>query len=80
MDEDTIRTIAHRLWEAEGRPDGQDERHWREAEQEYLASSAKSKAGPSKRASTAAPSSRPRGTSKRQELDEPANDWPAEKK
>jgi hypothetical protein len=30
-DEDRIRKEAHRLWEAEGRPDGRAERHWAEA-------------------------------------------------
>ncbi len=27
-----IRQMAHRIWESEGRPHGQDERHWRMAE------------------------------------------------
>lgn len=30
-DEDSIREDAYARWEAEGRPDGQHERHWREA-------------------------------------------------
>lgn len=30
-DEHTIREMAYSRWEAEGRPDGQQERHWREA-------------------------------------------------
>jgi len=30
-DEDLIRSNAYARWEAEGRPDGQHERHWREA-------------------------------------------------
>ena len=29
--EDTIRTIAHDLWEAEGRPEGRAELHWQRA-------------------------------------------------
>lgn len=27
-----IRQMAHRIWESEGRPHGQDERHWHMAE------------------------------------------------
>ncbi len=30
-DEDSIREDAYARWEAEGRPEGQHERHWREA-------------------------------------------------
>lgn len=30
-DDDRIRDEAHRLWEAEGRPDGRADRHWAEA-------------------------------------------------
>ena len=30
--EDRIRRRAHELWEEAGRPDGQDDRFWREAE------------------------------------------------
>ncbi|MBW9089354.1 DUF2934 domain-containing protein [Rhizobium wenxiniae] len=33
-DEENIREDAYARWEAEGRPDGQHERHWREANQE----------------------------------------------
>jgi Protein of unknown function (DUF2934) len=29
--EDAIRTIAHDLWEAEGRPEGRAEQHWQRA-------------------------------------------------
>ncbi|MCS3742200.1 DUF2934 domain-containing protein [Rhizobium sp. BK661] len=34
MTEDRIRAEAYRKWEAEGRPDGQAERHWLVAEKE----------------------------------------------
>lgn len=34
MEEEDIRKAAYGKWEAEGRPDGQHERHWREAQQE----------------------------------------------
>ena len=30
--EERIRAIAHRIWEEEGQPVGQEERHWRMAE------------------------------------------------
>ncbi|WP_312407689.1 DUF2934 domain-containing protein [Rhizobium sp.] len=30
-DEDLIRSNAYARWEAEGRPDGQHDRHWQEA-------------------------------------------------
>ncbi|WP_145642495.1 DUF2934 domain-containing protein [Neorhizobium alkalisoli] len=39
-DEDRIREDAYARWEAEGRPDGQHERHWREASQVYSSSGA----------------------------------------
>jgi hypothetical protein len=32
--EDEIKQKAYEKWEAEGRPDGQHERHWTEAEEE----------------------------------------------
>lgn len=32
--EDRIRRRAHELWEEAGQPSGEDERFWREAEQE----------------------------------------------
>lgn len=28
MNEQTIRELAYQIWEAEGRPEGQQERHW----------------------------------------------------
>jgi len=34
MTEDRIRAEAYRKWEAEGRPDGQAERHWLDAEKQ----------------------------------------------
>lgn len=43
IDEARIRELAHQIWESEGRPEGQAERHWRmarslaEAEQAQLA-------------------------------------------
>lgn len=37
-DEDKISEDAYARWEAEGRPDGQHERHWREASDAHSAS------------------------------------------
>lgn len=33
---DLIRTRAYRLWEEQGRPDGQEQQHWLAAEKEVL--------------------------------------------
>lgn len=30
--DERIRVMAHRIWESEGRPPGQQERHWKMAE------------------------------------------------
>jgi hypothetical protein len=35
--QDRIREIAHSIWESEGRPAGQEERHWLMAEKLVLA-------------------------------------------
>lgn len=32
--QELIRKKAYAIWETEGRPQGQDERHWRQAEEE----------------------------------------------
>ena len=37
MSEEETRKAAYAKWEAEGRPEGQHERHWREAENEARA-------------------------------------------
>jgi hypothetical protein len=34
IDREKIRERAHQLWEAEGKPDGQEERFWHEAERQ----------------------------------------------
>jgi hypothetical protein len=34
MDIEQIRRRAQEIWEAEGRPEGQHDRHWQQAEQE----------------------------------------------
>ena len=33
--EETLRQKAYEKWESEGRPDGDHDRHWREAESEF---------------------------------------------
>jgi Protein of unknown function (DUF2934) len=33
--EESLRRKAYEKWEAEGRPDGEHHRHWREAESEF---------------------------------------------
>ena len=35
-DEERIRQRAHEIWEAEGRPEGKDKEHWKQAEREFL--------------------------------------------
>ena len=39
MDEEKTKKAAYAKWEAEGRPQGQHDRHWREAEAELLGTS-----------------------------------------
>lgn len=46
--EATIRTLAHQLWEAEGKPDGQAQEHWARAV-ELAKESDSAKQNPSKR-------------------------------
>ncbi|RYY02336.1 MAG: DUF2934 domain-containing protein [Gammaproteobacteria bacterium] len=29
--DEIIRRVAHQIWEAEGKPDGQSDRHWKQA-------------------------------------------------
>ena len=53
-DED-IRALAHKLWEEEGRPEGQAEIHWQRA-YELLAQPAKAKKAPAKPAAKKAAS------------------------
>jgi hypothetical protein len=36
MDIEQIRRRAQEIWEAEGRPEGQHDRHWQQAEQELF--------------------------------------------
>lgn len=75
MDQEEIRKLAHAKWEAEGRPEGQHDRHWQEAEQETPHGntpqtwSADHSGGVSRPTST--------GSVEDEQVQEPANDWPA---
>jgi hypothetical protein len=74
MDDEEIRKIAHRKWEEEGRPEGAQERHWREAEDENWRSAGTPQTMLSDHYSGVSP---PSGERQDQEVDEPSNDWPA---
>lgn len=39
-DEDRLREIAHGIWEQEGRPEGQHDRHWQMAQEALAAEKA----------------------------------------
>lgn len=65
--EQKIRDRAHRLWEAEGRPEGRGHEHWLEAERQVLAEEA---AG----ASPSAPDEPPADPLRNPELIPPAED------
>ncbi|MBD9601222.1 MULTISPECIES: DUF2934 domain-containing protein [unclassified Pseudomonas] len=60
-----IREFAYQIWESEGKPEGQDARHWemarKLAEAEALAPSKSPKAAASKTAATKAPASKANG-------------------
>ncbi|NTF44392.1 DUF2934 domain-containing protein [Rhizobium rhizogenes] len=48
MNEDDIRKAAYARWQAEGEPEGQHERHWREAEEELTSGSDEHTSAPSR--------------------------------
>ena len=60
-----IREFAYQIWESEGKPEGQDARHWemarKLAEAEALAPSKSPKAAASKTVATKAPASKANG-------------------
>lgn len=76
MTDEDIRNSAYAKWEAEGRPDGQGERHWLEAEQQLGRTpqtwSADHGGGVSPPTST--------GSVEDEQVVEPANDWPGAEK
>jgi hypothetical protein len=77
MDEEHIRGIAHRRWEEEGRPEGQHERHWAEAEQEHQNSTGATQTMPSDHNSGVSPPTRVEDeTDGSKDVEEPSNDWP----
>jgi hypothetical protein len=57
--DEEIRALAHKIWEDEGRPEGQAEAHWQRA---YMALAKPAKKPAAKKAAKAAPS--PTKTSK----------------
>jgi hypothetical protein len=46
--DDRVRARAHQLWEREGRPEGQSERHWAQARTMLAAEHARKPVSPSK--------------------------------
>lgn len=63
LNEQVVRKFAHQIWESEGKPDGQAERHW-----EMACKLAESETGP---ADPLEPLSKPNG-SKKAKADKPA--------
>jgi hypothetical protein len=61
-DDKRVREFAYQIWESEGKPEGQDARHWemarKLAEAEALAPSKSPKAAGSKTASTKSPAAK----------------------
>lgn len=45
MDEETIRLTAYRIWEQQGKPDGQDFVHWLQAREELAPGQSDSSSG-----------------------------------
>lgn len=75
--ENAIRDVAHAKWEAEGKPDGQHERHWREAEKEIGGNAtglAQTWSG-DHHGGVSPPTST--GSVEDEQVQEPSNEWPA---
>lgn len=53
VDEQRIRDFAYQIWESEGRPDGQEQRHWAMATKLAEAADAAARSLPSKRSGKA---------------------------
>lgn len=53
VDEQRIRDFAYQIWESEGRPDGQEERHWAMARKLAEAAEAAANSQPLKRSGKA---------------------------
>jgi hypothetical protein len=80
-DEKRVREFAYQIWESEGRPQGQEARHWEMArklvEAEGLTPAKPSKTGTTKAASKATPKAAPKA---KQAAAAPVAAPPAEKK
>lgn len=74
MDQEEIRKLAHAKSEAEGRRDGQHDRHWREAEQEASHGTAPQTWSADRGGGVFPPTST--GLVEDEQVQEPANDWP----
>lgn len=79
MDEAEIREAAYHRWENKGRPEGEHERHWREAEDEGRKSTGAPRTMASHHNAGAAPSTASEGAGVAQPK-EPSNDWMAAEK
>ncbi|PWB30541.1 hypothetical protein DCO48_20060 [Pseudomonas sp. SDI] len=68
VDDKRIREFAYQIWESEGKPDGQENRHWdmarKLAEAESLAPKAKPRKPSAANGSSAAASTKPTSVSK----------------
>lgn len=74
--EDAIRNAAYSKWEAEGRPNGQHDRHWSEAEKDiggYATGDAQTWSG-DHHGGVSPPTSA--GSAEDEQVQEPSNDWP----
>lgn len=75
MDRDAVSRLAHAKWEAEGRPEGQHERHWAEAERETSQGSSPQTWSSDHDGGVSPPTST--GSVNDEQVEEPSNDWPA---
>lgn len=75
MDQEEIRKLAHARWEAEGRPEGQHDRHWQEAEHEASHGNNPQTWSADHNGGVCPPTST--GLVEDEQVQEPANDWPA---
>lgn len=76
MNHDKIREAAYKRWEDDGRPEGEHERHWREAEDEHQKSTGSPQTMPSDHNAGVSPPTTSDNAAGSQP-EEPSNDWPA---
>jgi hypothetical protein len=79
MDDDKIREGAYKKWEQEGRPEGEHERHWSEAEEQHRRHTGSAQTMPSDHNSGVSPPTSA-GAAGGSQPEEPSNDWPAAEK